>query len=443
MGEAAKEPVCFPLGLAYLASTVNDHQLLTFDPNIALDPMIRLRKMLERENPDVVAVSLRNVDSVISFGIRSYYEPFVHMLKAIRNSAPEVKIIVGGAGFSIFAEEIMESNPEIDIGVVGEAELIFSKLIENLNHADRIKGLWVRTGKDLFFTGRAPLPNFDRIPTPSWELFDLEKYKESHFSMGIQSKRGCVFGCIYCLNRHLQGNHYRANSPRKVVDEIENLVDNFGIDEFYFVDPVFNSPVEHSRKICEETLRRKLETKWIACFREDMVNFQTMNQAVKAGCELFDFSPDGASNESLRVLGKNIAISHVEKSCKLVASLEGISVNYNFLYDLPSANKEHFKGFLHLLPRISIACGGRVTFSLSRIRIYPHTRIFDTALQDGRILPGQNMIKPVYYTGPSSFKNPYVILTPALFKIAYALQTFQNIRRHFGRIREAVNLQNM
>ncbi len=140
LGVRSGEPLVFPLGLSYLASLVKEkHELHCWDPNVSENPMRELPGIITKINPDVVGISLRNIDSVFSFNKRSYYSPFVSMIRIIRENAPSCKLVVGGTGFSIFAEEIMNKNPDVDLGIVSEGECSFAELLENLDHPERVK----------------------------------------------------------------------------------------------------------------------------------------------------------------------------------------------------------------------------------------------------------------------------------------------------------------
>lgn len=410
LGDNCKEPIVFPLGLAYIASMINDHELVGWDPNIEQNAMDKLKNVLESFNPDVVCVSFRNVDSVFSDRPRSYYDPFVTMVKSIKQILPSCKLVVGGAGFSIFAEEIMIRNPEIDYGIVSEGELSFPSLLKNFNHPERVKNLVMRRNGKLISTERGEFVEFDRLPCPRRECFDLERYKKYPFAVGVQSSRGCMFRCIYCLHRFLMGRAYRLRSPEKVVDEIEYLVSQHGIDTFYFVDSVFNVPPDHARIICREIIKRKLEIRWEACFRPDLLNINFMQEAVQAGCQLFDFSPDGASDEAMHVLGKDMSVNDVERTINFASKIEEAKVAYEFVYDLPYANKSHIFGLMRLFPKIMSKCGRKLRYlTLTKMRVYPHTPLYLLALKQGKIDANIDLLYPFHYESYSS-RNPHNII---------------------------------
>lgn len=403
LGIGGGEPLVFPLGLSYLASLIKEkNELYCWDPNVSENPMRELPNIIEKINPDVVGVSLRNIDSVFSFKRRSYYSFFVLMIKIIREHAPSCKLVVGGTGFSIFAEEIMKRNPDIDIGMFSESECSFADLMQNLEHPQRVKNLIIRKEGKLLFTGKREWASFNRLPFPSRELLDLEKYKEYAYSVGVQPKRGCGLGCIFCPNRLIWGCSFRFRSPIKVVDEIEILANDLGFASFSFADPAFNYPLRYSRKLCRELIRRKLDIKWIAAFNPAFINRPFMEEAVKAGCELFSFSPDGASNNSMWLLGKKLRVDSVEKTIILARKTNGANVGYSFLYDLPNYNGEHVLGLTRLVTKMLSSLGPKLRFlSFSKIRIYPHTLIYEMALKRGKINRSTDLLYPVYYESDS------------------------------------------
>lgn len=399
LGANSGEPLVFPLGLAYLASMVKEsHELYCWDPNTSENPMEGLSAILDKLDPDVVGVSLRNIDNAFSFNVRSYYPHFAAMIKIIKEKAPSCKLIAGGGGFSLFSEHIMKRNPEIDFGIIGEGETSFSQLMKSLDKPERIENLVLRKNGKIFYTGQGKQVDFDLLPLPSRELFDLTKYKEKPYSIGIQSKRGCNFNCTFCSNTFFMGRTCRLRSPKKVVDEIEEATNKYGLNSFYFVDSVFNFPFDHTRKICNEIIRRNLDITWQADFRPEPMNVKFMKEAVQAGCQLFSFSPDGASNESLRSLGKGFTVEDVERTFDAARRVEGAEVAYSFFYDLPANNRENALGLLRLVPKILLKCPFKTRFvSFTRIRIYPHTMIYKSLIDQGKIGQEDDLICPVHY----------------------------------------------
>jgi anaerobic magnesium-protoporphyrin IX monomethyl ester cyclase len=399
-----KEHLVFPIGLASIASRIDKHDLMCWDPNIS--PQNYLQKFVQKVDkfkPDVVGLSLRNIDNPMAAN-SSFYPYVVSMIRELKKAHPSCKLVVGGAGFSIFAEEFMRLNPQIDFGVFSEGEQTFAELLDNLQHPDKVKGLFVRKGKNIHFTGKRDFVDFGSLLPLPRGLFDMSMYA-TKAAMGIQTKRGCKFNCIYCVHKYYMGSKYRIRNPKKVVDDIEAFVNNYNIRDFYFTDSVFNFPSVHGRQICREIIQRKLDISWEASFRPDYLNEKYMADALKAGCRLFDFSPDGASNNALNVLGKGYEVAQIKKTIDWVSQLEGAKVSYEFMSNVPCYNYEHLRGLMLLVPKILSQCRGKLRYlSLSKMRIYPHTSLYDIALREKKISEQMSLLKPVYYE-TQSFRN--------------------------------------
>ena len=194
------------------------------------------------------------------------------------------------------------------------------------------------------------------------------------------------------------GSNYRMRRPEEIVDEIESLVNNHGISKFYFADPVFNFPFDHGREICREIAKRKLDITWEACFRPDFVNSQFMSEAEKAGCSLFDFSPDGASNNSLAILGKGYNVDCIKKTIELSRKLENTKVSFEFMSSIPRYNNEHIRGLMFFVPKILVDLREKLKYmTFSKMRVYPHTKLFNIAVEEGVISKEENLLSPFHY----------------------------------------------
>ncbi len=141
----------FPLGLAYLSQALGEHECTVLDPNIEEHPFSAMKKAIEKTEPDVIGISLRNID-INSFSFLPY---FGSMLKLVKKLSPDAKVVVGGTGFSLFPEEIMQKWPEIDFGVFLEGEVSFPALLKNLDQPQQVRGIYFRRGEKVFFTGRS------------------------------------------------------------------------------------------------------------------------------------------------------------------------------------------------------------------------------------------------------------------------------------------------
>jgi len=103
-----QEPPIFPLGLSYLATAVKGHNVKVFDPNVVENPPSEFTNILLRFRPEIVGISLRNIDSTNKRKVVFYYRFFKEMISLVeKHLNGHYRLVVGGPGFSMFANEIM------------------------------------------------------------------------------------------------------------------------------------------------------------------------------------------------------------------------------------------------------------------------------------------------------------------------------------------------
>lgn len=82
-----------------------------------------------------------------------YYQCFVVAIGKIKSVRPETPLVAGGMVFSMFAREMMERNPEVDLGVYLEGDETFPELLSNLDHPESAQGVYFRRNGALKFSG--------------------------------------------------------------------------------------------------------------------------------------------------------------------------------------------------------------------------------------------------------------------------------------------------
>jgi radical SAM superfamily enzyme YgiQ (UPF0313 family) len=388
LGRKDKEGNIFPLGLCYIGTALADrgHEIALFDPNLYDDPYMEIERISRNFMPEVVGISLRNIDTTQKLDKFCYYKTLNPTVAIVKKALPGVRVMIGGTGFSMFAEQIMAKIPEIDFGVFLEGDESTPELLDNLERPETVKGLFVRMGDRVIFTGSRSLPDMDRVAMPRKDFAEVNKYiHDIFFNIGIQTKRGCSLKCAYCSYPFLNGVRLRLRSPERVVDEIENLINRYGIHQFMFADSVFNLPRGHAEAICREILKRKIRVSWNAWF--DIRNFteELMYLAKDAGCVSMAFSPDAASNASLRTLRKSITEHDIYRVLSMVRKVKGIHFFFSFFCTPPA---QDFIGFLKMLKLffvINIFLLGKGRAGMGWIRVEPNTLMSRIAIADGLI----------------------------------------------------------
>ncbi len=177
---------------------------------------------------------------------------------------------------------------------------------------EEVLGIIYRRGETWIASPPRPfLKELDRLPFPKWELLPYQRYTLPKSSitapvpfLPMLTSRGCPFGCHYCPYPVGQGLPWRYRSPRNVVDEIEHLVKDLGIQYILFRDPMFSLRQKRVIEICNEIQRRGLVFKWKCETRPDCLNEETLRAMAAAGCDGINFGVESAEVEIQANVGR-------------------------------------------------------------------------------------------------------------------------------------------
>ena len=254
-----------PAWVAYLTGSL---KAAGFDDIHFIDAMTNhlapnaLRARLAELRPDIVGCTAITP---------SIYEA-EEVLRLASEVVPDAVRVLGGVHATFMYRQVLSEAPWIDVIVRGEGEEIMVALAEAIRDggwpADRrrIKGLAFRDGEEIVSTQAAStVKNLDGI-VPDWSILEWDKY--IYIPLGVKvaipnMARGCPFTCSFCSQWKFWRD-YRVRDPKKVADEIEDLVDNHGIGFFILAD---EEPTINKKKFvafCQELIDRGLNkrVKW-------------------------------------------------------------------------------------------------------------------------------------------------------------------------------------
>jgi putative variant cofactor biosynthesis B12-binding/radical SAM domain protein 1 len=424
----------YPLGLAYLAAHLDGHEVRIFDVNLhRAAPFPALEAELRAFRPTVVGISLRNMKVGMPHLHTDDFQPQQETVQLVKKVLPDVTIVAGGTAFSLYSEIMMERLPEVDLGVWGEAEHRFPALLADLEHPERVKGVYYRRDGAVHYTGRPPGEEWKNLRHPRRDLLSHAPYLASSFvSVGVQAKRGCSLHCIHCSDTFLLGHRVRMRSPTDVVDEIEHLVRDHGVRQLFFCDQIFNIPASHAIAICQEIVARKLDIRWSAWFNEhrNTLPDELMVWLKRAGCGLLSFSPDHVDDRMLKNLDKNFRYEDMLYTVQ-IAKKHGMDVEYSFFLNSPGEDSKSLFAILKFLIHARMELGPQLRLftllMMQPIRIYPHTRLFELAKETGLVDKDHVLVE-------GQFWNPG-LLQYAVAGIQAGAHAMYDVRQRVKRLR--------
>ena len=170
-----------PIGLACIIAGIeeNAHAIEVLDLMFSEDPPAELASALERFQPEMVAISIRNTDN-FSYLIPQYFLPEAKQMIDLCRKASPAKIVVGGAAFTTVPEALF-GYLEPDFGIAGEGEVSFPQLvacIENGTDWSNVPGLVWRAQGEIRANAPTFIEDWAGLRRPRRDLFDLAKYTE-------------------------------------------------------------------------------------------------------------------------------------------------------------------------------------------------------------------------------------------------------------------------
>lgn len=394
----------YPIGVVTLGSIIEASGRYTvsiFDMNMVVDPYGDLIRTIKEEAPDILGISLRNLDP-LGNRTTSLLVPFAITLDLIKKVAPSLPLLAGGTAFSLFPERLMAEFPQITCGIAGEAEENILPLLDHLDNPPALPGIICRRNGKIHLT--PPTGTFDmaHYTMPNRDLLDTREYLRVNKyveSVGVETKRGCCYSCGYCSYPILQGHCMRCRNPVDVVDEIEFLQKTYGVERIHLTDSIVNFPSEHLDAICQEILARGLQIKWSGFFREDLFTPENARLYAAAGCECFSLSPDGLCQKHLDMLDKHLRVEDILHTARVLSEV-GITTVYHFLVNVPGEDAQTIaesKALIDAIYDIHRDSKSIGTIVLNLIRIMPNTKVERLARESGEIDDNTDLLYPVYY----------------------------------------------
>jgi len=334
-----------PLGLAYLVAVLEKNNVKVeliddYVTDIGIDGII---KKIKEKNPNLVGISCLTPSALEVY----------NLAKKIKAIKPDIKIILGNVHASYFADVILKGKiADFIVHYEGEYTLLeLAKAIEENKDIDSIQGISFLKDSDVIHNPpRSLITNLDELPFPAWHRLPIDLYRFPSFvtsdnsALPVLASRGCPSRCIHCSAVKTMGKKYRTRQPSKVVDEIEHLIEKFGLKQFVFLDATFGLKKKHGMEICGEIISRKINNKitWSCETRPDVVDKELLQKMHEAGCRRICYGFESGVQSLLDALMKGFKLEDARNAARFTKEV-GIKNIGSFIFGTPGETKETIK----------------------------------------------------------------------------------------------------
>ncbi|OGT34313.1 MAG: B12-binding domain-containing radical SAM protein [Gammaproteobacteria bacterium RIFCSPHIGHO2_02_FULL_39_13] len=318
---------------------------------------------------------------------------------ALKQLSPQCKIMMTGTHpAALPARTLNEEQIDFVCSQEGPQTIwqTFQALKAGSTDFSAVPSLWYKRGGVALSTPKGLLlDNLDAdMPGGAWDLLPMDKYRAHNWHCfdhindrqpyaSIHTSLGCPYKCTFCcINAPFGKSSYRMWSPKTVVEEIDVLVNEYGIKNIKFVDEMFVLKRNHVIGICDLLIERNYDLNIWAYARVDTVKDEFLEKLRAAGIRWLALGIESGSKHVRDGVEKGRFGS--EDIIKVVRKIQaaGIYVIGNYIFGLPDDTTESMNETLDLA--IEANCEFANFYCAMA---YPGSKLYDLALEKKWALP--------------------------------------------------------
>src|SRR5258708_16626640 len=267
------------------------------------------------------------------------------------------------------------------------------------------RGLYYKDGEEIRATPPVPLiQNLDQeMPGMAWDLLPMDLYRAHNWHCfdslnrqpyaALYTTLGCPFHCSFCCiqapfkeGERASGikdsiNSYRFWSPESVANQIDVLVNQYGVRNIKFADEMFVLNSRHILGIADLIIERGYDLNIWAYARVDTVKDNMLDKLKRAGFNWLAFGIEAASERVRDQVQKGVGQEDIYRTIHRVADA-GIYVIGNYIFGLPEGDMATMRETLDMA--IDLNCEFANFYSAMA---YPGSELYVVAQKEGWALP--------------------------------------------------------
>ena len=327
---------------------------------------------------------------------------------AIKQISPNFKVLLVGGHVAALPERSLREE-DTDFVAAGEGLYTMLELLAALKSDapdySKVRGLWYWEGKEVKANPPAPLlmDVETKMPGIAWDLLPMAKYRAHNWHCfdglvrepyaAIYTTLGCPFHCSFCciqapfktgekeLGYKEITNSYRFWSPQRVMEEIDLLVNKYGVRNIKIADEMFVLNPKHVLGICDGIIERGYDLNIWAYARVDTVRDEMLDKLKRAGFNWLALGIEAANERVRDDVQKGYNQEDIRKTVDKIRNA-GINIIGNYIFGLPEDDLETMQATLDLA--LDLNCEFANFYSAMA---YPGSPLYNKAIQEGLSLP--------------------------------------------------------
>jgi anaerobic magnesium-protoporphyrin IX monomethyl ester cyclase len=327
---------------------------------------------------------------------------------AIKELCPGQPVLLLGGHVAALPERTLREE-KADFVAAGEGWHTLVDLVEALKTAvpefGRVPGLWYRADGAIRCTPDRPLvTDLDKtLPGLAWDLLPMTRYRAHNWHClggrerqpyaALYTTLGCPYHCSFCCIQapfksgekaaglRESTNSYRYWSPDTVIEQIDVLVNKYGVRNLKIADEMFVLNRKHVLGICDRIIECGYELNIWAYTRVDTIKDGMLEKLKAAGFNWLAFGIEAGADRVRANVDKAFAQDEIYKVITRVRDA-GINVIGNYIFGLPEDDLETMQATLDLA--LDLNCEFANFYSAMA---YPGSPLYSLAVRQSIPLP--------------------------------------------------------
>jgi anaerobic magnesium-protoporphyrin IX monomethyl ester cyclase len=368
ISKGVRSYLAFPYGLLTVASYVKAQaatapDLCILDLNLyALDEIPRVLDQHLASKPEIVG---------LSFTFDVSYKHMNAITKQIKENDSETTIVVGGPAATVSYSEILEEQEYIDAVCYSEGELALCQLADSEDIGKALElAPWVT--RDSLKAGKSPTTQYvdslDDVIAIDYSLVNIAAYSmkeafspyssykevESIKQFFLVTSRGCPFKCVFCAEPAFHGSAMRYASIDSIIDHVEFLVDEYGMNVLTFYDDQLLLNQERAKELFRRLARFNLRIEMPNGVTVVYIDSEMARLMKEAGVDTIYLAIESGSDYVLReIIKKPLIVSKIRPTIEALQQND-IFVQAFFIIGFPGEREEDRQESLKIIKTLGL-----------------------------------------------------------------------------------------
>lgn len=279
----------------------------------------------------------------------------IQIAEEIKRRHPDIIITGGGPQVDWSMEHIYDVTDVFDILSFGDGDESIVEIAEycmGIRVIDDIRNILYKKNGEIRFTESKMVMDLNKLPYPdySYETYPALKGNQKLKVFMLEESRGCPISCNFCVHPIKSGNSWREKDPQRIVDEMQNIIENHHSRYFRFSGS--NTPMKLQIDIAKKIIDCSIEVRYSSFGQINTYkncNYEIMG---KAGCKSILFGLESGSVKIQKeVMNKVVDVNNAQKiinDCRK----NGINTVLSVIYPSPKETEETKQETLDFIQKV-------------------------------------------------------------------------------------------